>query len=129
LAREVKRRFDPYQLHPWTLDKEFLKLLRTIETTLPLRLPSYMWKNRELAEWLLEQTDGILSEIIHLIKLGAREAILSGEERITLEILKRANPRVVSGAEYMNTNLELLEAMRKELWENEPKTGETINCN
>ncbi len=46
-----------------------------------------------------------------------------------LAVLKRANPRVVSGAEYMNTNLELLEAMRKELWENEPKTGETINCN
>jgi len=89
---EVKRRFDPYQLRPWTMDKEFLKLLRTIETTLPLKLPSYMWKNRELAEWLLERTDGILSEIIHLIKLGAREAILSGEERITLEVLKRANP-------------------------------------
>jgi type II secretory pathway predicted ATPase ExeA len=89
---EVKRRFDPYRLEPWTMDKEFLKLLRTIETTLPLKLPSYMWKNKELAEWLLERTDGVLSEIIHLIKLGAREAILSGEERITLEVVKRANP-------------------------------------
>ncbi|WP_456395879.1 TniB family NTP-binding protein [Desulfurobacterium sp.] len=89
---EVKRRFDPYKLEPWTMNKDFLKLLKTIETTLPLKLPSYMWKNRELAEWLLERTDGILSEIIHLIKLGAREAILSGEEKITLEVVKRANP-------------------------------------
>ena len=89
---EVKRRFDPYKLEPWSLDKEFLKLLRTIETTLPLKLPSYMWKNRGLASWLLEKTDGITSEIVHLIKLGAREAILSGEERITLEVMKRANP-------------------------------------
>ena len=89
---EVKRRFDPYKLEPWSLDKEFLKLLRTIEATLPLKLPSYMWKNRGLANWLLEKTDGIMSEIVHLIKLGAREAILSGEERITLEVMKRANP-------------------------------------
>ena len=89
---EVKRRFDPYKLEPWSLGREFLKLLRTIEATLPLKLPSYMWKNRGLANWLLEKTDGIMSEIVHLIKLGAREAILSGEERITLEVMKRANP-------------------------------------
>lgn len=89
---EVKRRFDPYKLEPWKLDKDFFKLLRAIETTLPLKAPSYMWKNRELANWLLEKTDGIMSDIVHLIKLGARESILSGEERITLEIIKRASP-------------------------------------
>ncbi|WP_022670410.1 TniB family NTP-binding protein [Hippea alviniae] len=89
---EIKRRFDPYQLHPWSEDKDFLRLLRTVEATLPLRLPSYMWKDEELVRWLIKSTDGILSEIIHLIKLGARRAILSGEERVTLKILKEANP-------------------------------------
>ena len=89
---EVKRRFDPYKLESWKLDKDFFKLLRAIETTLPLKAPSYIWKNRELANWLLEKTDGIMSDIVHLIKLGAREAILSGEERVTLEIIKRASP-------------------------------------
>ena len=89
---EVKRRFDPYQLKPWSLDREFIQFLRTIERALPLKLPSYMWKNKELASWLLNKTDGITSEIVHLIKLGARKAIISGEERITLEIIKKANP-------------------------------------
>jgi len=69
-----------------------LRLLRTIEATLPLKLPSYMWKNEELAKYLIEKTEGILAEIVRNIKLAAREAILSGEERITLPLLKRANP-------------------------------------
>ena len=89
---EVKRRFNPYHLTNWTYDKEFLRLLRTIEATLPLKLPSYMWKNEELAKYLIEKTEGILAEIVRNIKLAAREAILSGEERITLPLLKRANP-------------------------------------
>jgi len=87
---EVKRRFDKFELPVWQYNDEFKRLLRSLEVTLPLKKPSYLWKNEELIIWLLEKTEGILAEIVHILKQACVKAIQTGEERITLELAKKA---------------------------------------
>lgn len=87
---EVKRRFDKSELPLWKNDKEFRRFLLSLERTLPLKYPSYLYKNEELILWLLERTDGILAEIVHIIKQACVRAIIKEYERITLDTVKEA---------------------------------------
>lgn len=87
---EVKRRFDKFELPVWKNDLEFRRFLVSLEKTLPLKYPSYLHKNEELILWLLERTEGILAEIVHILKQACVRAIQMGEERITLEVAKKS---------------------------------------
>jgi type II secretory pathway predicted ATPase ExeA len=42
---EMKRRFFPKYLPKWKKDRDFALLLKSIEKTLPLKYPSYLWKD------------------------------------------------------------------------------------
>ena len=85
---EMKRRFFPKYLPKWKKDRDFALFLKSVEKTLPLKYPSYLWKDERIIDFLLEKGDGILADILKLIRHSAKKAIEDGKERIDYNLLK-----------------------------------------
>lgn len=85
---EMKRRFLPKYLPKWEKDRDFAIFLKSLERTLPLKRPSYLWKEEKIIDFLLEKSDGILADVLKLIKHSAKSAIETGKERIDYDLLK-----------------------------------------
>jgi hypothetical protein len=95
---QLTNRFKPFFLPRWTIgdgkhpEKDpYLRFLVSYESTLPLRNPSNLAnpKNPAVALKLLSMSEGLLGELVDLIKQAAVEAIKSGKERIDLELLEK----------------------------------------
>lgn len=84
---QLANRFLPIALPVWDLNREFRRLLASMEGQLPLKHPSNMQDER-LAQEILARTDGTIGEITMLIKRAATLAIRSGDEKIDLKILE-----------------------------------------
>jgi hypothetical protein len=69
-------------------DDDFVELLVGFEGALPLKRPSNLHNSPELAVAILSRTHGITGKISLLLSAAAREAIASGEERVTLGIVE-----------------------------------------
>lgn len=84
---QLERRFEPIRMPRWTAAEETYGFLNSLETTLPLRKPSYL-SDDPLAEWIIDQSEGLTREITHIVRKAAIQAIRSGREHIDLPILK-----------------------------------------
>ncbi len=80
-------RFDTATLPLWEAGKEFQSLLKGFETVLPLKKPSGL-SAPESASLLHTISGGNIGDLHTVLVECAEEAILTGEERITLEIIK-----------------------------------------
>ena len=76
---------DPGAKEPPT---EFIRFLKSYEHILPLKNTSNL-ANPETAKSILEATEGILGEVISLIKSAAELAITTGTECIDQDVLKK----------------------------------------
>ncbi|KUJ71538.1 TniB family NTP-binding protein [Thiomicrospira sp. WB1] len=86
---QLANRFELAPLPRWRLgDEDYERLLASFEALLPLNQPSYLYEN-QLANKLFSMTDGYIGELARVLSKAAEEAIRSGEERITLKILKQ----------------------------------------
>lgn len=79
-------RFDVIQLPLWEKNKEFQKLLAAFEKVLPLKQPSKLY-SPNLASRLITISSNNIGNLHRLLIECAAEAIRSGEERITEEII------------------------------------------
>ena len=79
-------RFEVARLPAWKLDREFLGLLKGFEKILPLQKPSGLY-SREKAKLLYSISDGNLGNLHKLLMQCAEEAIRTGEEEISTEII------------------------------------------
>ncbi|RII26341.1 MAG: hypothetical protein CXR31_11665 [Geobacter sp.] len=86
---QISSRFKPEHLPVWRLDREFVQLLASIETTLPLRKPSDL-ATKELAQEIYRLSEGYIGEIVAVIGEAAVVAIQSGSERITTKEIKES---------------------------------------
>lgn len=86
--RQLERRFEIIQLRAWEETDEFRSFLAAIEENIPIKKPSHIYE-REFVRFLLSETDGSMDEIIKVIRFGAIQAVLSGEERITIDGMKQ----------------------------------------
>ena len=84
---QLSNRFEPVALPRWTFDTEYLRLLASAERLLPLGRPSHLIET-SLAHQVLALGEGIIGEIMTLLQRASIEAAASGEERITLALLK-----------------------------------------
>lgn len=84
---QISSRFKPIFLKRWTMDREYVRLLASIEQYLPLRKPSNL-ATKEIAVEVLDLSDGYIGEVIELINQAAVLAIKSGSERVTLREIK-----------------------------------------
>ncbi|EPB8978517.1 TniB family NTP-binding protein [Pseudomonas aeruginosa] len=86
--RQLERRFEVVQMLPWKETEEFRQFLASIEENLPLRKPSGLY-DKQIVRFLLMRTDGTMDAIINIIRFSAIQAVRSGEERVTLEMLEK----------------------------------------
>lgn len=71
---QLSNRFRPFPLGLWNLDKEFLKLLASLERMIPLRHPSNLTE-KTLAMKLHAMSEGLIGELSTLVNMAAIWAI------------------------------------------------------
>jgi hypothetical protein len=85
---QMANRFKPLVLPKWELNQEFLQLLASFERLLPLKRASSL-TDKAMALKLFGQIDGKIGELATLLADAAVQAIRSGQERITPEVLQQ----------------------------------------
>jgi hypothetical protein len=87
---QLANRFEPVILPRWGLDEEFLRLLASFETLLPLREPSGL-VDPALAALVLGKSEGTIGEIATLLTRAAVLAIESQKERIDAKLFEKVD--------------------------------------
>lgn len=87
---QLVSRFPMFRLPVWTDGKAYRVFLKMLESTIPLREPSGL-ANSELATHILKQSNGVLADIVLMVKTAARLAVIDGSEKITIDHLKHSN--------------------------------------
>jgi hypothetical protein len=83
----VENRFSPVLLPQWHIDNEFRKLLASFEKIIPLKYPSDLQDSSTLTAKLLTRSEGTIGELKALLAAVATDAMRSGTERITEEMI------------------------------------------
>jgi GTPase SAR1 family protein len=89
LDPQLERRYLQWPLASWSLDEDFRSFLAAYERLLPLKLPSELW-SETLATRLHKLSGGHMDTVAKIIQVSAAEAVLSGAEKITLELINNA---------------------------------------
>lgn len=84
---QISSRFRPMYLKKWEMNKEYISLLATFLSTLPLRKESKILTPNTALE-ILEISGGYIGDIIGLLKKAAIYAIENGTERISLQEIR-----------------------------------------
>lgn len=84
---QLANRFEPAFLPKWTLDAEYARLLMSTEKLLGLSQPSGLVQPA-FAQRLLDLSEGILGETMELVRRLAIDAVRTGKECITQDMLK-----------------------------------------
>ncbi|MBC9813934.1 TniB family NTP-binding protein [Crocinitomicaceae bacterium CZZ-1] len=88
--KQLDTRFDKMIIPRWKYDSDFIRLLMTIEKILPLEKESNL-AEESISKELFRMSNGILGEVVKISRLAAIEAIESGIEKITPQLLKKLN--------------------------------------
>jgi hypothetical protein len=83
---QLANRFDPIILQKWKMNEDFLRLLMSFESLLPLREKSNLIE-KELSYKILAMSEGTIGEVSRILKEAAVVAIENGYEKITLKTL------------------------------------------
>lgn len=84
--QQLSNRFEPRVLPRWNNDIELKRLLLSFETLLPLQKESLLIEP-SMVNKILSMSDGLIGEIAKILELSSIEALKSGEEKITKDIL------------------------------------------
>ena len=85
---QIANRFEPVILPTWSMNQDFLRLLASFEKVLPLHFASGLPQS-ELANKLYSMCEGYIGELSRVLTMAAIEAVVSGEEKVTLALLER----------------------------------------
>ncbi|NMM50315.1 TniB family NTP-binding protein [Marinigracilibium pacificum] len=83
---QLANRFIPKVLPKWTNDEDFLRLLLSFETALPLKKPSNLIEG-SLSQKILYMSEGLIGEISAILELASILAIESKIEKINSNVL------------------------------------------
>ena len=78
---QLANRFEPKVLKKWRNDEEYLRLLASFETLLPLKEPSMLIES-SISTKILAMSEGLIGEISRILELSSILAIESGVEKI-----------------------------------------------
>lgn len=84
---QLHRRFSRIELKAWRDNEDWRKLLRSFERLIPLKRPSVL-ADPAMATTLYEVSSGRIGDLSDVLKEAAIRAILSGEERITPDMIQ-----------------------------------------
>ena len=85
---QLSRRYEILELQRWTLDDEFRNFLASWENELPLREDSRLYRD-DIAKALLLHSNGVMDFVVKGVKWAAIQAVLTGEEKITKELIEK----------------------------------------
>jgi hypothetical protein len=88
--KQLASRFEPAILPLWTMDDEYLRLLSSYETILPLKRESNL-TDEDIAMKILSMSGGTIGEITRIIKKAAIQSIRTLNERVDLKMLNQIN--------------------------------------
>jgi hypothetical protein len=83
---QLENRFEPIPLPRWVQGEELQSLLASFAAILPLKKPSNL-QQVDMAQYLLERSEGTIGEMARLLGAAAEAAIASGEESINRKTL------------------------------------------
>lgn len=86
---QLENRFEPFLLPPWEDGLEFGRLLASFEAVLPLREPSGL-ATPAMRATISRRSEGTIGEIAALLAAATEAALLSGQERINMNVLETA---------------------------------------
>jgi len=86
---QLANRFPPQFLTKWEMGNDLRILLDTFEGELQLEKASNL-KSKRMAAAVLSESDGLLGDMLDLLRMLAVHAIKTGAEQITEEMLSRA---------------------------------------
>ena len=84
---QLSNRFEPLLLPKWHMNEEYIRLLSSFESIMPLKKPSNLTE-QVLATKILAMSEGVLGEITNIIKKASVAAIKNGDEKITKSTLE-----------------------------------------
>ncbi len=87
---QLENRFSPLVLPLWRDDHEFMRLLASFQSILPLQRPSLLIDDN-IRSFILKRTEGTIGEIVTLLTKATGVAIRSGNECIDYAILEQTN--------------------------------------
>lgn len=85
---QLANRFEPAYLHRWEMSLEFLRLLKTFEPLLGLKHPSNLSEG-DIPDRLLIAGEGLIGDMLTLLRRLAERAIRTGTEQIHAEWLTK----------------------------------------
>ncbi|MHB1697430.1 MAG: TniB family NTP-binding protein [bacterium] len=85
---QISSRFMPMFLKRWTYGDDYRSLLKAVERLLPLKKESGLADDEKLAEYILDDSEGLIGEIIVITRNSAIQAIRTGKEKITMDVVK-----------------------------------------
>jgi len=86
---QLEQRFTRHRLTLWEETEELRNFLATLESRIPLKLPSKL-AGPDLMSLLVRLSNGHMRRMINLIKKAAEWAVTNGVERITTELVRKA---------------------------------------
>ncbi|WP_430390006.1 TniB family NTP-binding protein [Dyella sp. 20L07] len=86
---QLEQRFTRHWLLPWEETEELRNFLATLESRLPLKLPSNL-AGPDLLPLLVRFSNGHMRRMIKLIGKAAEWAVIRGIEKITADLLRQA---------------------------------------
>lgn len=89
LDPQLERRYMQWPLTTWSLNEDFRAFLAAYERILPLKMASMLW-SESLATRLHQLSGGLMDTVAKIVQVCAAEAVLTGSEKITLELIERA---------------------------------------
>lgn len=89
---QLENRFEPLILPLWKNDHEFMRLLTSFQSVLPLQKPSDLL-DPDIRTLILTRSEGTIGEISSLLTKATCAAIHSGKEYIDLKILEQTDYR------------------------------------
>lgn len=85
---QLNSRFESIDLPRWKMDEEYLRLLLSFESLIPLKMPSNLAEEK-LAHKLLLMSKGNIGVLAIILQKAAVYAIRTHEERISLSLLDK----------------------------------------
>lgn len=88
--RQLDSRFDKLILPRWKYDKDFMRLLMTMERILPFEEKNQL-VDPGTSRRIFEMSHGIIGEVVKILKFAALKAIENGTEKIDISTLESLN--------------------------------------
>lgn len=85
---EMASRFELVSVPRWRYDEEYFTLLDSLESVLPLAQPSDL-SDEAMARTIYRLSEGLIGEVVSLMTRAAIQAIQTGAERISTDLLNR----------------------------------------